>query len=63
MTPSPAPTTYRGSQRKAPSMIRNSPMNPFNPGMPIEASVMMKNAAVRRGMTFFNPPNAVIARV
>ena len=63
MTPSPATTTNRQSQRNAPSMIRNSPTKPFSPGMPIEASVMMRNAAVNRGITCFSPPNSLISRV
>ena len=45
------PTTKRGSHRNAPSMVRNSPTKPLRPGMPIDASVMIRNAAVSRGIT------------
>ena len=38
-------------------------MKPFRPGSPIDASVMIMNAAVSRGMTAFSPPNSLIRRV
>ena len=33
------------------------------PGSPIEASVIRKNTATKRGTTFFSPPNSAISRV
>ena len=38
-------------------------MNPLSAGMPIDASVMIRNAAVSRGITFFRPPNSEMRRV
>jgi len=56
MTPVAATAANRGSQRKPPSRIRNSPTKPFSPGRPIEASVTIRKAATRCGVTFFRPP-------
>ena len=36
--------------------MKNSPMNPFNPGMPIELSVMIRNTVAYTGMMWLNPP-------
>ena len=44
-----------GSQRNAPSRIRNSPTNPFRPGRPIDDSVMIRNAATSRGIDLLQP--------
>ena len=38
-------------------------MKPFMPGRPTEASVMSRNAAVSRGITFLIPPNSLMRRV
>ena len=38
-------------------------MKPFMPGRPTDASVMMRLAAVRRGMIAFSPPNSLMRRV
>ena len=38
-------------------------MKPFRPGMPIDDSVMMRNAATIFGMTCLRPPNSAIWRV
>ena len=38
-------------------------MKPLSAGMPIEASVMMRNAAVSRGITLRRPPNSLMRRV
>ena len=38
-------------------------MNPLSPGNPIEASVMMSDAAVSRGTIFLMPPYSLIKRV
>ena len=63
MTPVAAKTVSWWFHLKAPIRIRNSPMNPFMPGRPIDDSVMINIAAVSRGITVFNPPNSLIRRV
>ncbi len=63
MTPVAANAAMRGSQRKAPSRIRNSPTKPFSPGKPIDDSVMIRKAATSCGITFFKPPNSEMSRV
>ena len=41
----------------------SSSAKPFVPGRPMDASVTMRNAATRRGITFFSPPNSLMRRV
>ena len=38
-------------------------MNPFSVGRPIEASVISRKTAVRRGVTVFSPPYSLMSRV
>ena len=38
-------------------------MNPFSVGRPIDASVISRNTAVRRGITVFRPPYSLMRRV
>ena len=63
MTPVAATAASSGRQRYAPISVRNSPMNPFRPGIAIDDSVMIRNAATSFGVTCFRPPYSAIWRV
>ena len=62
-TPDAASAAILGSQRNAPSRMRNSPTNPFSPGNPIDESVTIRNTATSRGVILFKPPYSAISRV
>ena len=63
ITPVAATALTTGAARKAPSRIRNSPMNPFNPGSPMLERQMIMKSAANQGSTAAKPPNSEISRV
>ena len=56
-------TVKIGEVRNAPMSTRNSPMNPFVPGTPIELSDTNVNIAANSGTTRARPPYASMSRV
>src|SRR3989304_5723869 len=56
MTPLAATTVSARIGWNSPTMMRNSPTNPFIPGSPIEERVMIMKQAAYRGSTLDSPP-------
>ena len=46
-----------------PTITRNSPTNPFNPGSPAEANTVNRNAPISHGITEASPPMLPRSRV